>query len=64
MANANLSPDRLIIEHFIRAVTQNWLNVGENEHHFEVRCLGEHRTPILGRLLGYRLVMQQLLLSR
>jgi len=45
MANANLSPDRLIIEQFIRAVTQNWLHSGEDEHHFEVRCLGEHRTP-------------------
>ena len=48
MANENLSPDRLIIEQFIRAVTQNWLNVGEDEHHFEVRCLGEHRTPNSG----------------
>ena len=48
MANANLSPDRLIIEQFIRAVTQNWLNVGEDEHHFEVRCLNEHRTPNSG----------------
>tara|TARA_B100000768_G_scaffold94630_1_gene88434 strand:+ start:318 stop:959 length:642 start_codon:yes stop_codon:yes gene_type:complete len=48
MANANLSPDRLIIEQFIRAVTQNWLNVGEDEHHFEARCLNEHRTPNSG----------------
>ena len=48
MANANLSPERLIIEQFIRAVTQNWLNLGEDEHHFEVRCLGEHRTPNSG----------------
>jgi len=48
MANENLSPNRLIIEQFIRAVTQNWLNVGEDEHHFEVRCLGEHRTPNSG----------------
>ena len=48
MANENLSPDRLIIEQFIRAVTQNWLNVGEDEHHFEVRCLNEHRTPNSG----------------
>ena len=45
MPNANLSPDRIIIELFIVAVTQNWLNSGEDEHHFEVRCLGEHRTP-------------------
>jgi len=45
LANADLSPDRLIIELFIRAVTQNWLNAEEDEHNFEVRCLGEHRTP-------------------
>ena len=48
MANENLSPDRLIIEQFIRAVTQNWLNVGEDEYHFEVRCIGEHQTPNSG----------------
>ncbi|MDA8751116.1 hypothetical protein N9P43_02555 [Planktomarina temperata] len=45
MANANLSPNRLIIEQFIRAVTQNWLKAEEDEHNFEVRCLGENRTP-------------------
>ena len=41
-----LFADKEIIQRFINEITKDWGNFAEQCGKFEIRCLGEHRTPI------------------
>jgi hypothetical protein len=38
--------DETIIAEFYSEVTKDWLNAPDQGKKFELRCLGEHRTPV------------------
>lgn len=41
-----LCADKEIIQRFINEITKDWRKFAEQCGTFEIRCLGEHRTPI------------------
>ena len=45
MTSETLCPNRKAIEDFIYEITRDWHNDPDQNGLFEVRCLGEHRTP-------------------
>ena len=47
--NENLIPNRQTIEKFLNVITQDWPNDPEQDGTFEIRCLGENRTPVTER---------------
>lgn len=48
MTNNQLSADRNIVAQFITAITNDWPRAPETGP-FEIRCLGEHRKPVIQR---------------
>jgi hypothetical protein len=46
MATNKLCTDTTIMTKFIFEITKDWLNAPDQGGMFEIRCLGENRTPI------------------
>tara|TARA_B100000768_G_C10936320_1_gene231776 strand:+ start:195 stop:506 length:312 start_codon:yes stop_codon:yes gene_type:complete len=46
MANNKLCADKEIIKQFINEITKDWYQFSDRAGKFEIRCLGENRTPI------------------
>ena len=49
MTSETLCPNRKTIEDFIYEITQDWHDDTDQNGLFEVRCLGEHRSPFTQR---------------
>ena len=46
MTNNKLCADKEIIKQFINEITKDWYQFSDRAGKFEIRCLGENRTPI------------------
>lgn len=46
MTHTEITPDRETIADFMNAITADWRKFGGDQDKFEIRCLGENRTPV------------------